>query len=88
MCKIYIHIRKWSGSSSLYLASMGFKMFEKYWKLNDVILAFASILDSWCKMQVVHYYYKFIYVNETEREAIISDLQKDLGNLYAKVCGI
>ena len=56
MCKIYIHIRKWFESSSLFLASMAFKMlenFEKYWKLNNVILAFASILDPQYKMQVV-----------------------------------
>ena len=48
MCTIYIYGRKWFESSSLFLVLMGFKIleiFEKYWKLNNVILAFTSILE-------------------------------------------
>jgi len=85
ICTIYFALKEWLHNPYPFLVSMAVKMienFEKYWKITNIALAIASILNSCCKMKSVNYFFNLIYGAEFECELKINGISNVLRSLY------
>jgi hypothetical protein len=83
-CGIYLLLRKWEHNENNFVAEMAKPMlekFEKYWRIANKLLTFATILDPQYKLKSIEYYYRLIY-GEFLSEVKIEGVKKSFGELF------
>jgi hypothetical protein len=83
-CGIYLLLRKWEHNENNFVAEMAkpvLEKFEKYWRIANKLLTFATILDPRYKLKSIEYYYRLIY-GEFLSEVKIEGVKKSFGELF------
>ncbi|KAL4190409.1 hypothetical protein AMTRI_Chr07g75500 [Amborella trichopoda] len=67
--QMHLRLVEWSMSLNKHISSMAIKMkekFDKYWKISNLVLAIAVVIDPRFKLKFVEYSYSQIYGNDAE----------------------
>ncbi|KAJ4816564.1 Zinc finger BED domain-containing protein DAYSLEEPER [Rhynchospora pubera] len=91
-CEVYLTLIKMSKSDYPFVVNMSkemYKKWDKYWKIGNVLLAVACVLDPRCKLAVVEYYFKMMLPEECNRfmenlKACLHQLFKEYSDAHFK----